>query len=971
MVQRYRGAGYFARNFCRIFVPWGGLAEDAPGMVAIEFLGWERPFLGAAVDWLMTRRREVLPHLLLMVPTAQCARRLREALAEAGGAILTPRFSTPGGLLQLDDAGIAADWVERLAWAEVLEEVLDWSEFEGAFPKRPGEGREWAGRLALEMVRLRRSLQEGGLTLGAAARLLAESPEAERWDALGRLELRVEAWLAKWNLRSRSETLAAGLALPGGIREVVLAGVSELAPVLQRSLLSGTVEVTALVGAPADEAEWFSPLGLPRETWAARLLPWPETPGRVEVLADPRQQAAEALRAVAEAGTIAGNLALASADAEVGEELARTFSREGWDAYHPGANAPAAGLWRWFRVWSEWLAAPRLSVMADLLTLPETGPLIEFRRATKARRLAELRDDWMVATADELERLIEGEPRWRVDAEDTAAQREAKETRKTAALEVLKAARALEAWRGELLRGGISAPLKRLLGQLARANDAAAEAAAAMSEWLDDADAVLAEVPRSPAFWIEIMLSEVAQPVAPPPEGRVIDVQGWLELFHEPGPHLVLCGMNEGKVPARMSGEPWLSEASRALLGLPGQNQRAARDAYLFKSMMESRRSHGRVDLFCGKTGGGGDTLLPSRLLLAGSRDELPLRVKRLFREIAPPDADMRWEADWEWKTPLREPRQRVSVTSLVDYLACPFRFYLKHVVRLQTSAAGRSEWNHRDFGNIGHEVLERWGRDTEARDFSKSEAIQAWVSAELDRVVAERFGARPPLAVRIQAEALRQRLGWFAQHQACERAGGWEIIDVERKIEMPVGNHVISGKIDRIERHADGRMRVLDYKTGDVKGAEEAHRKVIKPSTVIPPHLAADGCPAVHQAASKGKSCDFMWLNLQLPLYAAALMESGEAFASPGYFRLPAKEANAGILEWDEFDPAAVDCAKTCAEWIVSQISAAVFWPPAEKVTYDDYRALAPVGDFSEAFAQPATAPLETALPEIAAPLP
>jgi ATP-dependent helicase/nuclease subunit B len=942
------------------------------GMVAIEFLGWDRPFLGAAVEWLMARRREELPRLLVVVPTAQCARRLREALAEAGGSILTPRFSTPGGLLQMADAGIAADWVERLAWAEVLEEVPDWSEFEGAFPKPPGEGRGWGGRLAMEMVRLRRSLQEGGLTLGAASRLLAESPEAERWEALGSLELRVEAWLAKWNLRSRSEALAAGLALPEGIAGVVLAGVSELAPVLQRALLAaaGTLEVTALVGAPADEADGFSALGLPLEIWASRQLPWPEGPGRVEVLADPRQQAAEALRAVAEAGTPAGNLALGTADAEVGEELARTFSREGWEAYHPGAAAPPAGLWRWFRVWSEWLAAPRLSLLADLLTLPETGPLVEFRRAIKARLLAEMRDDWMVATADELERLIELEPRWQPGAADTETQRVAKESRKSAALEVLRAARSLEAWRGELLRGDFVAPLKRLLGQLSRANDAAAEAALAMTGWLEDAEAVLAEVPRSPAFWIEIMLSEVSQPPPPPPDGRVIDVQGWLELYHEPGSHLVLCGMNEGKVPARMSGEPWLSEASRALLGLTGQSQRAARDAFLFKSMTEARRIHGRVDLFCGKTGLGGDTLLPSRLLLAGARDELPLRVKRLFREIAPPDADTRWESDWKWQVPARQPRQRVSVTSLVDYLACPFRFYLKHVVGLRTSSPGRREWNHRDFGNIGHEVLERWGRDTEARDFSKSEAIQAWVSAELDRVVAERFGARPPLAVRIQAEALRQRLGWFARHQACERADGWEIIDVERKIEIPVGNCVISGKIDRIERHPDGRMRVLDYKTGDVKGAEEAHRKVIKPSTVIPPHLAGEGCPAIHQAISKGNSCDFMWLNLQLPLYAAALMESGHAVVSPGYFRLPAKEANAGILEWEQFDPAAVDCAKTCADWIVSRITGAVFWPPAEKVTYDDYRELAPVGDFLESFEEPATA-LEPALPAIAAPLP
>ena len=36
---------------------------------------------------------------------------------------------------------------------------------------------------------------------------------------------------------------------------------------------------------------------------------------------------------------------------------------------------------------------------------------------------------------------------------------------------------------------------------------------------------------------------------------------------------------------------------------------------------------------------------------------------------------------------------------------------------------------------------LSRWALDGEAKDFSKTEAIEAWVHAALDRVIAERFG--------------------------------------------------------------------------------------------------------------------------------------------------------------------------------------------------------------------------------------
>ncbi|MEI7928736.1 MAG: hypothetical protein WCH40_09315, partial [Verrucomicrobiales bacterium] len=56
--------------------------RDLPGpvinvlMVERHFLGWERPFLGLLVDWLLARR-DKLPGMLVVVPTAQSGRRLR------------------------------------------------------------------------------------------------------------------------------------------------------------------------------------------------------------------------------------------------------------------------------------------------------------------------------------------------------------------------------------------------------------------------------------------------------------------------------------------------------------------------------------------------------------------------------------------------------------------------------------------------------------------------------------------------------------------------------------------------------------------------------------------------------------------------------------------------------------------------------------------------------------------------------
>lgn len=911
-------------------------------MIARVFFGWDQPFLTLAVAWMLARRNE-LPGMTVVVPTAQSGRRLREALAEAAGALLSPKMVTPGWFLQTRDAEAAAEWIEHIAWVEVLENVEDWSAYAALFPEPPGEGRDWAGGLARELVSLRGTLQENGLLLSHAAHRLRDTVEAERWEALGKLESLVERTLKSWGVKSRSNLLAEGLKMPFGISRVVLAGVAEMPPLVERAWLAWDGPVSVLIGAPETEAGEFSPIGRPLTSWAQRPLSWPN--GAIQVVADPRQQAVEALRVIGKMKTASNDVALGSADTEVGDELARAFTREGWTAFHPAAALVTGGLSRWFTIWGEWLADPTLATMADLLTLPETGVLVAGKRAQKAKRLAELRDQWMVTRTEDLQRRISTE-NFRNGFEKESAD------------ELLKAAEALESWRGGFLSGNTRGTMDRLLGALARTGPATEEAAHKMTEWLALAAPWISNVKRGPGFWIELMLSAVPSPTPLPPEGRVIDVQGWLELFHESGSHLVLCGMNEGKVPARSGGEPWLGEASRDKLGLIKDADRAARDAYLYQAMLEARREGGRVDVICGKSGSGGESLLPSRLLLAAGRDELPGRVKALFKEVQPPEAGLRWHADWQWKPRIAEPPQRLNVTSLGDYLTCSLRYYLKHVVRMQGSEAGRTEWSARDFGNVAHEVLERWGRDTEARESDKPEAIHGWMSAELDRVVIEWFGKRVPLAVRIQTEALRQRLLWLSRVQAGSRSSGWQIVDVERKVELSVGESLIVAKIDRIDRHSEtGRLRVLDYKTGKVDGVIKAHRKKITPTSALPPHLSRD-CPAVYAGEDRGKPADFLWHNLQLPLYAAALVQRGESLPRPCYFTLRSTEEDVNIHEWADFESTDLEAAECCAHWVAGQIAAKVFGPPAEKVPYDDYEILAAGGIFGEMFRFPSACP-------------
>lgn len=873
------------------------------------FLGWDRPLLGLVVDWLWARREE-MAGMLVVVPTAQSGRRLREALAERG-ACLAPRVVTPGWFLR---SGIPPS-LEVLAWVEALEGVADWTPYESAFPDPPGAGEPpgWGMALGQSLHAVERALREGGHSIASAARRLEASPEGPRWGALAALAKGKDRMLQAWSRERWVDGLEARIGQLEGV-SVVFAGVTEIPLILSEKIQDERVEV--LIAAPESESAGFDAWGRPIEAaWGAeRPLEWPE-PGEVTLAADPEEQAGLAVERVAREATASDRLALGSADEETAEALVAAFGRAGWSAFNPAGGGPAP-LAAWWSAWRAFLARPEAAAAIDLLGCREAAALVGGRRAQRVRALSMMRDRWLVRGLEDLERVATLETRLADEAELARGTLEA-----------------LGKWRAGFLRKPFARAMEDLIGRI--------DADGAMDEvraWLESMAVAIERTRRDAGFWLELLLNGLTSVSREAPDDRMVDVQGWLELLHEPGEHLVVCGLNEGKVPPPVSGDPWLPEGTRRMLGLVHEATRSARDAFLLRAMLEARRDRGRVDLLLAKSSAGGDALLPSRLLLACAAGLLPERVTELFRSLEPPDAGLEWQADWKWTPPRREIEPRMSVTAFGDYLACPFRFYLKHVAGSGEPEPERVEWSARDFGTVVHDVLEAWARDEEARDFSKTGAIHDWLSAELDRLVASRFGRQAPLAVRIQVEGLRQRLAWFARWQACQRAEGWRVEAVEEKFEFELGGVTVVGRVDRVDRHEGGARRILDYKTfGRMKKVEDEHRKAVTGRTAMPAHL--DGVDAVlSTVVERGKPKTKRWTNLQVPLYAREYGGVSEL----GYYVLAPTEKDSGLSLWPDFGDEVVASATACAEWVISQVTAGVFGPAAERVPYDDYAALA-----------------------------
>ena len=360
-------------------------------------------------------------------------------------------------------------------------------------------------------------------------------------------------------------------------------------------------------------------------------------------------------------------------------------------------------------------------------------------------------------------------------------------------------------------------------------------------------------------------------------------------------------------------------------------------------TLIESRREQGRVCFIAGKTGGGGDALKPSRLLLRCDDSDLPNRARRLFG--TPPEPPENYPSDISFQLEASPPpdvpaykleMKRIAVTAFRDYLNCPFRFYLKRVLDMEALDDLKIELDAMDFGSLVHDVLYEMASNEEMRKCENTVRLQDFLYARTADWVKARLGPLPPLQVEAQIESARQRLRQAAEVQVRLVKEGWEIISWERTIQGYIDGMLVRGKIDRIDRHRKtGRTRVLDYKTSEnAANPEEVH---------LGP-LSKDG---EYQSYVKVEMNGRLrrWTDLQLPLYAILLSseEKPDNHFELGYFNLPRALNDTGVVLWEDFSAELLEPATSCARGIVSDIRNRRFWPPATRLRYDDFENLFP----------------------------
>lgn len=883
-----------------------------------------------------------LSGLLVVVPTKQAGRRLREALAVHAAAhkqaVFAPRVVTPDRLIEpAAGAAVATPLESLLAWTEVLQEI-DLDGCRAVFPVDPPERNfAWALGLARMLMKLQQDLAEGGLRLADVEDRAGEFPETDRWRQLGALEQIHAAQLAHAGL---VDTQAAKISAaqnpaptPAGVARIVVLATPDPLPLALQVLAAHArrLPVDVVVHAPPTEAEHFDEWGRPLpEAWAHRVIALPEFASCVHLCADPAAQAAR-LREHAQlyAGT-EGRLAVGIADAEVLLPTESALRSAGLPVFNPeGRLRRQESFYHLLVALANLVRSPDFAAVSALARCPD---VLAWLGAKQGSGFSAAR--WL-AGLDELHAR-------HLPADLPAARHHAAQLRDfpllTAELEQIEALHGVLSKRtfGE----SVSASLTELFAPRSKASTAAWTDA--VEAWMEivrgcaRAEKRSAQVGR--ADWWQLALSlygDTRQTEDKPADA--LELQGWLELPWEDAPHLVVAGLNDGRVPDAVAGDAFLPESLRVKLGLKSNEARFARDAFLLQALAASRAASGRLDLLYGKFSEEGEPLRPSRLLLRCPDPELPARVKFLFRAPELPGPAVAWRRAWRLTVPRREPPVRVSVTALKRWLRCPLRFYLQHVLGMEAVDPAKSELDAFDFGTLCHGALEAMARDAALRDCTDAGVLRDYLLADFDRRMRARYGRELTLPLLVQQESARQRLAKAAEVQARERADGWVVVDVERKFELQADGMLIAGKIDRIERHeASGAWRVLDYKTSDAAvDPAEAHLRGLRRDEEPPAWMRWTGGARPR-----------VWNDLQLPLYRRVL--AAEVDGAPvecAYFNLPKAASETGLRVWADFTPELEASAWECAQGVIAAIKGGVFWPPREltgrEAEFDEFATL------------------------------
>ncbi|MEM8948431.1 MAG: double-strand break repair protein AddB [Pseudomonadota bacterium] len=358
------------------------------------------------------------------------------------------------------------------------------------------------------------------------------------------------------------------------------------------------------------------------------------------------------------------------------------------------------------------------------------------------------------------------------------------------------------------------------------AKEAGEAAAGLLRELLEAADP---EDRLPPAAYPALLASLMAaRPVRPKrPAHPRLAILGQLEARLQQADLTILAGLNEGVWPRATEPGPWLNPSMRESLGLPPLERRIGQAAHDFVQAAAS----GEVMLSRAEKDLDGSPTVPSRWLVrlkallagqgidAAAIAENPDWQTWASRLDVPGDA-VRPERQPKPKPPVEARPRKLSVSDIGLWMTNPYGLYARSILKLKPLEALEADPGAGDRGTIIHEALERFVRACPAglpdRPMDRLR--------DYGREAFARFNKRPQVSALWWPRFL-EAAGWII---AMEEELRPDVVAVfaevkgELLIEATAGAFRLTARADRLEQRLDGRVVVVDYKTGNPPNAKD-----------------------------------------------------------------------------------------------------------------------------------------------------
>ena len=269
---------------------------------------------------------------------------------------------------------------------------------------------------------------------------------------------------------------------------------------------------------------------------------------------------------------------------------------------------------------------------------------------------------------------------------------------------------------------------------------------------------------------------------------------------------LVICGgLVEGTWPAAPSPEPSLPPPVLRALGVPSGEFRIGLAAHDLAGALGAPE----VVLSWAQRGEGGP-VIPSRFVLRvqamlgelteSHREFEAVELARAI-DLAPP------VPAYPRPQPRPSAEQRdvpLAVTAIDRLRGDPYQFFASAILRLRRLDGLDAEPSAAWQGTVVHAVMETWHKNGGCAGELIALAQQELAKMQAHVVTRGLWWPR-----------LSRALEWIDQQIAKDRGEGREVLASEIKGEFTLAGVKVHGRADRIDRRGDGRLVVVDYKTG------------------------------------------------------------------------------------------------------------------------------------------------------------